>query len=204
MSLRRFELEIFEESSTQIAPLPRGFDPDAIRLEGYEAGYRSGWDDCAISLDEEGRRLGDDLAQNIRDMSFTYEEARAEVLNAIGPLLTSISEQLLPVLAQAAVKPVVDAELRPLLDHLAGQAVRLTAAPETCRQLEKLAENHADLDIRFHAEPAYGLGRVSLNFAGEGREIDLSKAAEAIAKAISDFCDAPARSETSHSKGVAA
>ena len=61
------------------------------------------------------------------------------------------------------------------------------AAPETCRQLDWLAERYIDLDLRIEPEPAYPDGRVTMRFAGETREIDLTGLQSAMTEAIRDF-----------------
>jgi len=75
------------------------------RLEAFERGYQAGWDDCAKSQAEESRQITADLAQNLQDLTFTYEEAYASVMQALHPLLEQMTAAVLPRLARDSLVP---------------------------------------------------------------------------------------------------
>lgn len=162
-------------------------EAETLRLDGYEAGYKSGWDDANAETAASDRRIAADLERSLSDLSFTYEEARVEVLSGLRDLLNAIVTGFLPTLAAEAVLPRVAAEIEALLSDLGTADCRLFAAPDTCRQLEWLAERYIALDLQILPEPAYPDGRVTLRFAGETREIDLTGLQSAMTEAIRDF-----------------
>ena len=182
-------LDDLSTSPTDTAP-DAGLSPaevEAIRLEGYETGYKSGWDDASAEAAASDRRIAADLERNLADISFTYEEARAEVLRGLQDLIGSIVSTFLPALAAEAVLPRVATEIEALVATLGGGTCELVAAPDTCRQLDWLAERYMELDLRIAPEPAYAAGRVTLRFADETRDIDLGGLTASVTDAIRDF-----------------
>ena len=93
----------------------------------------------------------------------------------------------LPALAAEAVLPRVATEIEALVATLGGGTCELVAAPDTCRQLDWLAERYMELDLRIAPEPAYAAGRVTLRFADETRDIDLGGLTASVTDAIRDF-----------------
>lgn len=164
---------------------PVGSEED--RLTIYESGYQSGWDDCAAAETEGQRRIGVELSANLRDLSLTYEEARRDVLEALGPLFEEMAAQLLPALAAEAIAPAVITELQDAAKQASGDTITLVAAPAALPALERLAETQTDIDISVHPEPAYAEGQVSVRFGQEQRDIDLRDAAARMAEAIRGF-----------------
>ena len=106
-------------------------------------------------------------------------------------LISSILSGFLPRLAAAAILPRVTAEIDALIASIGTGTCRLLAAPGTCKQLEWLAEKYIDMDLQVEPEAAYPDGRVTLHFASETREIDLSQLEDAMAEAIRDFTVSP-------------
>ncbi|WP_372529945.1 hypothetical protein [Nioella sp.] len=164
-------------------------DAEALRLEGYEAGYKSGWDDATKEADSSDRRIAADLERNLADLSFTYEEARAEVLRGMGGLFGSILESFLPELAAAAVLPRMRDELDRLLPRVGTGPLTIIASPETAKRLEYLAETYLTSNLHITPEPAYPDARVALRHAAEETEIDLAALVAATTAAIRDFAE---------------
>lgn len=108
-------LEVFE--TPELPEGPAVLMPDEVedlRLTAYERGYVAGWDDAGrqAEADETARRAR--VAARIEALTFGYHEARAEILAAFVPLLTSLAESLLPAMARATVVPLVIEQLLPL------------------------------------------------------------------------------------------
>lgn len=158
-------------------------------LDAFEQGYRSGWDDCAANEVEERRRVGADLATALAEISLTLDAARDEMLGAVQPLFEQIVAQLLPAIVAEAVTPLVADELRRIAEARCTARVDLLAAPETCPVIEKLVDANPDLEISVIPEAALAEGQVSLRFADQSRDIDLSHAAAQMAEAIRCFAN---------------
>lgn len=182
--------------------VPVSGDLEGIKLDAFEAGYKDGWDDCLRAEQENHTQIGADLSRNIKDLSFTYHEARNDVLSGLKPLLDGIAGQLLPVIAAEALAPVLRAELAQIIDDLPDGKCEIVAAPSTCPSLETVIPAEIGAEVTIRPEPAYAEGHVSLRFGTELREIDLSAAADRIATSIRDFA-AEAAHGPEPSQGVA-
>jgi hypothetical protein len=190
MTLRALKLEVFGSGLTAAGATPgAGGDSEEMRLNAYEAGYKSGWDDATAEREKSDQLIAADLERNLRDISFSYSEARTEVLNGFGGLIKSIVTSFLPAIAAEAVVPLVNAELEELLRNLGDQRCELLASPRTAAQLEWLISRHLEADLHIIPEPAFADGRVSLRFGGEEREVDLSGMVATMTAAIRDFTE---------------
>ena len=187
MTVRAMKLEVFGTGATVAAAVQTGADTEELRLSAYEAGYKSGWDDAAAERESSDRLIAADLERNLRDISFSYAEARAEVMQGFGRLIDSIVTGFLPAIAAEAVVPLVQSEVEILLRDLGDQRCELLASPRTAGQVEWLITNHLETELHVIPEPAFADGRVSLRFGGEEREVDLSGMVETMTAAIRDF-----------------
>ncbi len=162
-------------------------DAEAIRLAGYELGYKTGWDDAVAEQEKSDRRIAVDLERNLGDLSFSYQEARAEVISGLAGLFGSILTGFLPALSAEAVLPIVMAELDKIIFDIGEGECQLITSEETAKRLEWLKETYLELELSIRAEPAYPDGRVTLTYANEAREIDLSELVEKTTTAIRDY-----------------
>lgn len=188
MTLRALKLEVFGNVPSSGGAMPAvGGDHEELRLSAFEAGYKSGWDDATAEREKSDQLIAADLERNLQDISFSYAEARAEVLSGFGGLIASILSSFLPAVAAEAVVPLVDAELKALLRDFGDQKCELQASPRTAAQLEWLISRHLEADLHIVPEPAFADGRVSLRFGGEEREVDMSGMVDTMTAAIRDF-----------------
>lgn len=194
MIIRSLALEDFTLVTAAPAPEqaaasthPPEAEPAEEAMAAFDEGYRNGWEDCAKAEAEANRRIGTDLATNLQEMALVYDEARADVLAALGPLFEDMAAQLLPRLAAEAVAPTVIAELRAAAETASAPQAVLFAPPGAMAQLARLIEMQEGLDITLRAEPAFAEGQVSLRFGTLRRDIDLAEAARRMSEALRAF-----------------
>jgi flagellar assembly protein FliH len=151
----------------------------AARQEAWDAGYKAGWDDAARAAIEEETRVRADFARNLRDLGFTYHEARAQVIAALEPLMQDVVGKLLPELAQAALVPR-------LVDTVMAQAARAATAPieilispEARATLDRLFEAPPGLPVTIVEEPSLDLGQAVLRFGRGETHVDLTSVVDA-------------------------
>ncbi len=179
--------EFAAKKVTSAARSMEGAELEALRLEAYEAGYKSGWEDADTERTNTSKVIAVGLERNLADISFTYQEARAEVLNGLGNLLEAMTAALLPALAAEALAPLLQQELSNLADQLNDVTCLLVANENGAQQLQWLVDTYLEADLRISIEPAYPDGRVTLKFKDESRDIDLSRMVEQITAAVRDF-----------------
>ncbi|MBF9050971.1 hypothetical protein GTA62_09940 [Roseobacter sp. HKCCD9010] len=164
-------------------------DLEALKLDAFKEGYRNGWDDCITAEKQNRSRIGEDLSQTLKNLTLTYDDARAQVLTAFQPLFNGIVEQMLPAIVAEALVPTVRAELDEILGDLPDGSCELIAAPSICPTLETFVANSVSVDLTVLPDASYSEGHVTLRFGTELREINLDAASARIAEAIRDFSD---------------
>ncbi len=162
-------------------------DADVDALEKFDAGYKSGWADCAVAEAEERRSVGADLAKAISEATLTLDTARRDVLAALGPFFDEVVATLLPAIAAKAVAPTVLAELSALAEGQTFAQAEILAAPSVCASLERIVELEGFAGITVRPEPAFAEGQVSIRAGSERRDLDMAAATERIAHTIDGF-----------------
>ncbi len=160
---------------------------EAEKLEAFENGYRAGWDDAVKAQSEEGARISSALAQNLQDLSFTYNEAYSNVMNAMSPLLEEMIGALLPEIAKAALGPHVVELLETSAREAGSTGVIISVAPEMVDSVAPLLESDFGFPVRLDADETLTDGQADLRFDEIERQIDLSEALETIAAAVRGF-----------------
>ncbi len=160
---------------------------EEARLAAFEKGYSAGWDDAIAAQDAETTRLRSDLGQNLQSLSFTYHEARQNVLDALRPLLVEMAAKVLPALARDTLAQTVAEQLMPLADEITVRPVTVVASPVSLPQIRELLASERSLPLVFQAEPSLGDCQVYLRFAKTETRVDLDRVVEAIGEAITTY-----------------
>ncbi len=182
-------LEVFDSTTpgtTEIVTLERSAIEED-RLAAWEQGYRAGWDDAVAAQSEDRQRIGADLARNLQELAFTYQEARTHVLAGLEPLLVGIVGQLLPALARETLAPLVLERLMPMAEDLADQPVHLVLNPVARPAVEALLTGATGLPLRIVEEPTLGEGQVCLRRGAVEARVDLGRAVAEITAAVRRF-----------------
>lgn len=185
------KLEVFEVSSpakpasnvvtTEIAVI------EEAKLASYEQGYKAGWDDAATAQSEDQTRIKADLARNLQQLSFTYQEARAHILKSLEPLLTEMVGRLLPETARETLAPLVLERAMPLAEDLADQPLTLVLNPAVRPAVEGLIEQATGLPLVVQEEPTLSEGQVYLRMGEVEAKVDLTRVTAEITAAVRGF-----------------
>ena len=157
---------------------------EADRIAAYETGYQAGWDDAARAETTEQDRIGADFARSLQEISFTFHEARAHVIQSMHPLLEQLTGRLLPELLHDALGPTILEELRPLIDEAADAPIELVVAPASRAALEPHLAGAGSAAIELREEPSMAEGQAHLRIGKTERQIDLSGALDSIKAAF--------------------
>jgi flagellar assembly protein FliH len=165
-------------------------DIEAARLEGYDAGYRAGWDDAfATSVAEQGR-IEEEFARNLRDLSFTFHEARAHVLSGVVPMLRAMFQSLFPALVGEALAARIHEALEADIEGAAHQPVQILVSPIDAAALGRLLVSVETLPCDLREEPTLASGQVYFVLGAREVEVDLTAALEAAMDALDALNDA--------------
>jgi len=157
------------------------------RLDIFEQGYRAGWDDAIKAQSDDQSRITSDFAQNLQDLSFTYHEAHAQIVNAMQPLMTQIVDSLLPEMARQSLGQQIVGELRNLARSQALPQVEIVVAPANKAALEPWLDQEFSFPIALRDDAMMGEGQAEIRFAEAERQIDLTGVVDGIATAMRGF-----------------
>lgn len=177
-------LEVFDgRVPDQAAPDP---EREAARKAAYEEGYQAGWDDAVKAEEAAGQEVRAEFARHVQDLGFTYVEARAHVIAALGPLLTALVETVLPEAARQTAGARIVEVLATLAEGSADAPVILRCAPGRREELEAIAREHPALPLTIEEEPSLSAGQVFLRLGRQERLADLDGPLDAVRTAVAD------------------
>lgn len=187
---RALILEEFFVASANVRTQPAAATPalpEEQRLEAFEQGYKAGWDDATTTQSEETGQLSADLASNLRDLAFTFHEARAHVLKGLEPLIREIVGKVLPDIARESLPSVVLERLEACLKVASEPPVILMVAPASRRVIEDMLPRNPGFPIQIREEPTLAEGQVFLRTGQIEEAIDIAAAVAGIQAAVNDF-----------------
>jgi len=157
------------------------------RLEAFEQGYKAGWDDATKAQNDDRSRISGDFERNLQDLSFTYHEARNQVLRDLRPLFGEMVSKILPHLASEGFAELVVQSAVEQAENLPQSRVELVAAPANRFALETLLDKHDRFEIHISEEPSLAEGQAYLRFADQEQQFDLDSVMAKIKAAVDGF-----------------
>ena len=182
-------LEDFDETQQGAQVTLTDVSLEEERLAAFETGYQAGWDDAVKAQTEDARRITADLAQNLQDLRFTYEEAHSAVMQALKPLLTQMTTSVLPRLAQESLGPRLAEMLYDLARDQGRLNVEIASSPDDAPRLAHLLEADPAIEATLVEDDTLGSGQVYLRFGEVEHEINLAEVLTGIDTAIRGFFD---------------
>lgn len=143
-------------------------------MQGYEAGYKAGWDDAIASAAQEREHISAEFARNLQELSFTFHEARNQVTASLLPFVEALLSKLLPMSSQTALKENVWSVLEPLAQNYNTPRIQLYCSPEDSEVLEDLKGLNSSLDLELVPETTLHSGQVKLKIGDEEGKVDMS------------------------------
>ncbi|WP_106746723.1 hypothetical protein [Yoonia maritima] len=124
-------LESFDDSETD----PKRPNPD------FQSGFEQGFDVATERARDDETALKEQLVHAIADIEFGFEEARAQLLQSFGPLLSAISSQLLPAMVAASFGPALIDAVKLAVETSTSGGPTLFVHPIQRRAIEQLCED---------------------------------------------------------------
>ncbi len=183
-----FPLEEFE---TRIISNDPKIAPDTSleehRLEAYEQGYKAGWDDAAAAQAEEQTRIAADFARNLQELSFTYHQARGQILASLEPLLKEMVSKVLPRIATENMAQTIVDEVISIAETHCNAEIGIVVSPANRPALERLLENTSGLNVAIIEEPSLAEGLAHIRFEDSEKQIDLESVLAGLAGSVDGF-----------------
>lgn len=183
-------LQVFDTAPApdgSMQPLVEATAVAEAKVAAFEQGYSAGWDDAAAAQQSDQSRIRADLARNLQSLSFTFQDARSHVLQAIRPLILEMVNRLLPEVARETLAPTVLEAVMPLADRLADAPLTLVLNPSVRGQIEELVAQATGLPMVIDEEPTMPEGQVYIRFGTTETKVDLAQATTDIAIAVRAF-----------------
>jgi flagellar biosynthesis/type III secretory pathway protein FliH len=188
--MRALRLEVFDTATApdgSLQPLVEQTAVEEAKVASFEQGYSAGWDDAAAASQGDQSRISADLARNLQSLSFTFQDARSHVLQAIRPLILEIVNRLLPEVAHETLAPTVLEALMPMADKLSDAPLTLVMNPAVRPQVEGLVAQATGLPVVIDEEPSLSEGQVYIRLGSTETKVDLDQVTTDIATAVRAF-----------------
>lgn len=160
---------------------------EAARLEGFDTGYRAGWDDAIKAQNDDHARIASDFAQNLQDLSFTYHEAYSQVLNGISPLLEEVVGKLLPGTLRDTLGLHISDQLGAMAREIGALEVQIAVAPGNAEAVSPLIEQDFGFPLTLVEDDTLTDGQADIRFGETEKQIDLSGLLSDVAQAVQGF-----------------
>ena len=158
------------------------------KLQAFKKGYQAGWEDSAKAQKDSTAHLSEELAQNLRDLSFTYQEACTAVLGAMNPLIGQVVTSVLPGLARDTLGVRVAELLQQEIAANGALPVTIVTAPDQGPSLETILPQDAALPLDIREDGTLAEGQVQLRLGDVAeRDIDLTEVLAGIGTAVEAF-----------------
>lgn len=175
MSLRVLDLEDFGSFA---APAETASDRrESERLRAYDEGYATGWAEAqadaraaAVAAQDQGGAL----RARIEELGFTFQEARAHVMQAVAPMLRAILEHGLPQVLHATLGARLEQEFALMIESYGDQPMTLHVAATDRARIVADLDNAMGLPLDIAADTSLEGGQMVLAAGPFEHEIDIA------------------------------
>ncbi|MEL6642556.1 MAG: hypothetical protein AAFQ79_01365 [Pseudomonadota bacterium] len=176
---------------------PRPTADDAAVKAAYERGYRQGWDDATTEAQTARDAISAELERNLRDLGFTYFEARDALLQSMSSFLDETLTLLFPTLLSPALRATILAELDQIAATTRPDAIDIMVHADEADRVRALLPDDTALTITVRPEPALAPGRAHIVFESAEIDIDL----QSVVARLQDVAAPPRESTRSDEHG---
>lgn len=181
-------LEEFEERTDQASSISISeIRLEEEKLQSFERGYGAGWEDASKADADEQDRVTSDFANNLRELSFTYQEAYGQMVKALEPLLNRIVSSVLPEIAAKSLGPQISALLSEAAKSTGEQTVEIVVSPGNRALVSDMLSGDLGFPIKVIEESSLGGGQAYLRFADAERQIDFDAVLASVSSAVDAF-----------------
>lgn len=157
------------------------------KLQAFEDGYKAGWLDATAAHETEQGRISIDFAQNLQDLSFTYQEARSKLIRALRPVFEQIIEKLVPELIGPSLRAHLLEQFMKLIQEQTESAIEITVSCKNFDTIESFLKDQSNVPFNLIAEAALGDGQVYLRAGQSETSISIDEVAREITLAMEGF-----------------
>jgi len=178
-------LEEFEPSFSLSDKAGQSAALEDSRLEGFETGYQAGWDDAEAARGQTEAARRDEIIASLKALNLTFTAARAEVLQALSPLITELVSRCLPQVAHSALPGLVTEALNPWIEAGIRDGITLLCNPADMALLQDFSAEVEGVSLQ--EDVTTPSGEVWLRSAEGELRIDTAAALVEVSRSIEEF-----------------
>ena len=171
----------------QPAPEDAATEADEDRLAAFDQGYSAGWDDAIAAQSRNTHIATEEFARNLRDLSFTYQEAVQHVTKSLEPFLHALVETLVPTALEAGLAQKIAEQIGTAAEVSQSTEVLVQCSPMRQSLLSEALPDVLDMPVAVQSAPDMGRDEVVVKFQNTEQQFALSDVTEHIRQAIEAF-----------------
>ncbi|UWQ91344.1 ABC transporter ATP-binding protein [Aliisedimentitalea scapharcae] len=157
------------------------------RLASFEQGYSAGWDDAVKARDQETGQISANLASNLEDLSFTYNEALTQMTDCLTPFFRGLADVVLPETMALSFGHHIAEEMAKMGRDQAEQPVFVVVSPNDKAVVQSVLSEQAGMNARIEGDPLLGAGQAYVRIGNREREINCDSLVTSIRQSIDTF-----------------
>lgn len=168
--------------------------PKAREDLAFEKGHAAGHAAALAEMQDRQAAISSELVQHLKDMEFTFVEARAEITHALAPLFRSIADTLVPELAAQGFALRVATLLEQAAQENLGAQMTIAVNPVNLATLQGAA---ADIGTfaRIRADSGLTPHSIHVGYADGGVIYDFDSLVVEIRGILDAFANSPERKQ---------
>nr|WP_319947362.1 ABC transporter ATP-binding protein [uncultured Shimia sp.] len=156
-------------------------------LDSYEQGYKAGWDDGVLAKSQEQAHISTSLAQNLQDLSFTYQEAKSATLAELAPVVEQIIMTFVPEVARQALGLRIVEQINELSSEIGNTGIEILVSAENYDCVAPLIPTDLPFPVALLRGEHLQDGQADLRFGSRERQIDLNEVRNGLTDAFGGF-----------------
>ena len=156
---------------------PNASDPDLDqeeeKLQSFEDGYKSGWDDAIAAQKQSTTAISAGLEQSLQEASFSYHEARSALVSELRQFFEPLLDSFLPALAKETLAPRLLEQIAELSSELVDRKIEIAVSPARMVAVQELCSDKLQSPFEIQPDEALLEDQVFLRVGDQEREIEL-------------------------------
>ena len=157
------------------------------RLAIFEQGYSAGWEDALAAQARNTQVASEEFANNLNDLSFTYQEAVQHVVAGLVPFFEALAETLVPDALDAGFVQRIARQLSEAVGVNGAAEVKVRCSPSRQPLLSSALPTLIDMPVSVVTDAAFQDDAVSIDFETSQRHFDLSELSDHVRQSIDAF-----------------
>lgn len=143
--------------------------------DAYERGYKAGWDDAFAAAEKEKQDISSELAQNLRDLNFTFAEAKSATASEFDAMIDVLMAEILPDIAKTTLGAQLSQQLRILSKGQQDLTIQLAVADGDAEAVQAILPDVPGVHPDVFVDPQLPTGTVQWRVGSVEQQIDVNR-----------------------------